>query len=402
MSSKIRGRAILTAVTIFLWGVANWFMNVAAPILSSELAAKQFENSNTSYAISRTAQFFTGAGLPTFLLLVVLVAIWWKPLKGVFAATAVLVLIMAPHANAYYDKQDWPEVYFILPHESAFYIPDVGANKESQAKFGSEEYLKENKIPAKRFTITHVKLEGSGAFRDYYVPAGRLMVVERLPYNREWVASSDRGTSAKNQAFPCQSKEGLDITVGIAIGASLTEENSPKYLYHFGVKPPTGDRDKPEVIFTSVFHSRSLEEAMEGVVRNNIQGMVCEEFTTRSFDDGNAQASAIMVAVRTKVLAYMTSLGITLDFIGWADTFAFDPVVQKAINDRYGAEKIAPVLSVLERQADIKVKEGLGAGLAKKLPSTLLVPPDMMSAIMGMGGLRAMKAPEVTSSSPTK
>ena len=239
------------------------------------------------------------------------------------------------------------------------------------------------------------------------MPAGRLIIVDRTPYNREWVGSQERGTSTKNEAFPCQSKEGLNITVGVAIAASVFEDDAPKFLHRFGVNPPEGDRTKPEVIFTSVFHSKSLREVMDTVVRNKVQALACSEFTTRTFDESNAQSAILMTKIQTNVDTYMKSVGITLDYIGWADTFVFDPTVQKAINDRYAADKIAPVLSVLQVQADIKVKEGLGEGLSKQLPSTLLVPPDVMSGIMGMVGVKPMKAHEPVSASqveatPTK
>jgi hypothetical protein len=45
-----------------------------------------------------------------------------------------LLSSLAGPAEAYYDKTDYTEAYFILPNESAFYIPDVGANRDGQAK----------------------------------------------------------------------------------------------------------------------------------------------------------------------------------------------------------------------------------------------------------------------------
>ncbi len=380
----------MTVAVVIVWRSVNWLLVGAAPIISAELAGKQFENSDASYMISRGAGFFTGSGMSVLFLLIALVAIWWKPLKGMFAVAVAIVLVTAPCAHAYYEKSDYAEAYFVLPNESAFYLPDVGANKDSQTAFGSEAYLKENKIAAKRFLIPHTKLENSGLFSNYYVPAGRLIIVDRTPYNREWVSAEDRGTSAGNQSFPCQSQDGLDITVGIAIGTSLLEENAPRYLYRFGIKAPTGDRTDPDVIFTSVLHSRSLEEAMDGVVRNNIQTLVCEEFSHRSFEDGSKEASTIMTEVRKSVTIYLTSVGITLDFIGWADTFKFDPVVQAAINDRYAAEKIAPVMATLQTKAILDALNRWNG----RLPNTVLFPPDVLT---GMAG--AIKA--VGASAPT-
>lgn len=383
------GRVVATGVLVMLWGCVNWFLNRAAPIVAANLAGKQFENNDNSYFVSELSHFFTGAGLPAVMLVALALAIWWKPLKGAFTAAAILVLLFAPSAaHAYYDKSDYAETYFILPNESAFYTPDVGANKTSQTKFGSEEYLAENKIAAKRFNLPHTKLENSGLFSNYYVPAGRLIIVDRTPYAREWVASEKRGTSGKDEGIHCQSKEGLDITVGISIGVSVLEENSPKYLFHFGTVPPKGDRTQPEVIFTSVFYARSLVEVMDGVGRNRVQTVICAEFASRTFNKGNEDAATIASDAGTKIKEELAKMGITLDFIGWGDTFMFDPTVQKAINDKYVAETLGPVMSTLQALADIRMKEGLGAGLAKRLPNTLLMPPDMMSALVGAGFLK--------------
>jgi hypothetical protein len=57
---------------------------------------------------------------------------------------------------------------------------------------------------------------------------------------------------------------GLDITVGIAIGASVYEENAAKFLFRFGVNPPVGDRTDPNVIFTSVYYGKSLAQVIDG------------------------------------------------------------------------------------------------------------------------------------------
>lgn len=359
------GRFVSTVATILVYGWVNFLLNPAATVLSGQVAGRQFEDSDISYVISVWGMnFLSNLGIPFLVLLAVLAAIWWKYLKTGWAhllavsLALVVVLMSSAPVQAYYDKYDYTEAYFILPNESAFYIPDVGANKASQAKFGSEEYLRENKIAAKRFLIPHTKLENSGLLSNYYVPAGRLIIVDRTPYNREWVASSERGTSEKNEAFPCQGKEGLNITVGVAIAASVFEDDAPKFLHRFGVNPPEGDRTKPEVIFTSVFHGKSLREVMDTVVRNKVQALVCSEFTTRIFEDGNAQSALIMGTIQTNVDTYMKSVGITLDYIGWADTFSFDPSVQNAINRKYIAsqdiliaQSLAPHTSTLQALA---------------------------------------------------
>ena len=59
-------------------------------------------------------------------------------------------------ASAYWQKTDYTEAIYIQPSQSAFWVPDTGANATNQVQFGSIEYYSNNKIPAKRFIIPHV------------------------------------------------------------------------------------------------------------------------------------------------------------------------------------------------------------------------------------------------------
>ena len=333
-------RSMLTAIAVGLYFLTTFLIAPVPSLTVGALAGKQFESSDTAYL-----QYLYGSSfyrhldiIPLIVLLVILVALWWKPLASAFKAggTALLVfcllIAMNTSASAYYNKENWPEPYLILPNESAFFIPEVGNNKDSQSKFVTEDYLKANKIPAKRFIVEHIKLPNSGYWSDFWVPAGRLMIVDRTPYHREWVKSSTRGTSTKNQGFVVQSKEGLNITLGISIAAFVTEENAPRFLFNFGVKPPAGDRTKPEIIFTSVYYGYSLTEVMDGIIRSKVQALLGNEFTKRPFEECNSQADQIMKTVQGELTEYLSSVGISLSYIGWADTFEFDPAVQDAIN----------------------------------------------------------------------
>ena len=375
-------RSVMSIAVILVYGWINYALNPVAIIGSGQIAGKQFEPSDFSYIVAQFGMdFFGHLGIPFIVLVAALAFLWWIPIKMFLStlviAAVILVAFQATPSRAYYDKSDYTEPAFILPNESAFWVPDVGDNKSSQAAFGSEQYFRDNKIAAKRFIIPHTKLEGSGLWSNYYVPAGRLVIVDRTPYSREWVDAQDRGTAAKKQGFPCQSKEGLNVTVGIAIGTSISENDAPKFLYRFGINPPPGNRADPVVLFTSILYGRSLTQVMDTVGRNKVQALVCNEIGSRSFDDDNAQATAIMENVRKAATVYLGGVGVTLDYLGWADTMNFDLAVQKAINDRYVAEKIAPVMATLTQNADNLVKEGLGRGLAAHgLPANLVAIPE--------------------------
>jgi len=388
--NRILGRAIATAAAVVLYGWINFLLHPVATIASADVAGQQFANTDASYVTSMIGiRLFGNLGIPAVVLLAAVVAIWWRPLRQwwVSGAAAIVfgVLLAAPQAQAYYDKTDYTEAYTILPNESAFWIPDAGANKDNQAQFDSEAYLQANKIAVKRFIVPHTKLQGSGSFFDFYVPAGRLIIVDRTPFSREWVEARERGTSTRNESFPCQSKEGLNISVGVSIGASVLEPNAAKYLYRFGVLPPVGDRTDPKVIFNSVFFSRKLSDVMDDVGRKKVQTLVCNEIASRSFDKANEEANQIMDAVGKAAADYFASVGITLDFIGWADTFTFDPVVQDAVNRRYIASQdqaiaaeLAPYASTIQALAAADALRSFGHKSDGRLPSTIVgLPPDL-------------------------
>jgi hypothetical protein len=393
--NHILRRAVATVVAIVLYGWINFLLHPVGMIVSSRAAGEQFADSDVGYVTSMVGiNLFSNLGIPAVVLLAVVVAIWWGPLRHWWAtvATAVMLclLLSAPQAQAYYDKNDYTEAYTILPNESAFWIPDVGANKDNQAQFESEAYLQSNKVAVKRFIVPHSKLQGSGSFFDFYVPAGRLIIVDRTPFSREWVESRQRGTSARDESFPCQSKEGLNITVGVSIGASVLEANAAKYLYRFGVLPPTGDRTDPKVIFNSVFFSRRLADVMDDVGRKKVQTLVCNEIAGRGFDQANAEANQIMAAVRTGAADYFASVGITLDFIGWADTFTFDPAVQDAVNRRYIATQdqaiaaaLAPYASTIQSLAAADALRSFGRKSDGRLPSTIVGLPTDLGTLLG-------------------
>jgi hypothetical protein len=339
--------------------------------------------------------------------LAVLAVLWWRPLRGLLRAVVLIggIAAAAHPAAAYYDKTDYTEAYTILPNESAFWIPDAGANKDNQAQIESEAYLNANKVALKRFVVPHAKLSGSGSFYDFYVPAGRLIIVDRTPYSREWVDATDRGTSKLREGFPCQSKEGLNITVGVSIGTSVAEANAAKYLYRFGVTPPQGDRSDPKIIFTSVYYSRKLADVMDDVGRKKVQTLVCDEITARSFDQANNDAVKIMESVKQKANDYFSTVGITLDFVGWADTFTFDAAVQDAVNRRYIASQdqaiaalLAPYAATIQSLAAADALRSFGHKTDGRLPTTIVgLPPELGPLMTTL--LRA--GPATSTSGPT-
>ena len=391
-------RLALTIAAILIYGWVNFLLSPVASILAADQAGKQFQNSDVSAVASYYGvNFFGHLGIPLLGLLVVLGGIWWRTAGRLLGMLAAIAVLLPSAAGAYYDKTDYTEAYTILPNETGFWIPDAGANRDNQAQFESEAYLNANRVALKRFIVPHAKLQGSGSFFDFYVPTGRLIIVDRTPFSREWVDAADRGTSHRREGFPCQSREGLNISAGVSIGASVLEQNAAKYLYRFGVVAPVGDRTDPKIIFNSVYYSRKLADVMDDVGRKKVQTLVCDEIASRTFDKANEDAVQIMQDVKQQATAYFADVGITLDFIGWADTFTFDPEVQEAVNRRYVASQdqaiaalLAPYASTIQALAAADALRAFGQKTDGRLPSTIVgLPPELgplMSTLLKSAG----------------
>lgn len=379
------GRLISTGLVGAIAATVNALVNAPATIVLGNVAGKQLEATDSGYLVTQAAFAAFGA-IQTIIAGITLLAvflIWVGPVKRWIAGLLALLLLaflVAPQpASAYYADSDYAESFMILPNESAFWLPDVGNNKDAQTKFGSEDYYAANKIAAKRFDVTtHVRLPNSGIFANKYVSPGRLIKVDRSPTTREWVKASHRGTGKNDESFPCQSKEGLDVTTGVAIGTYVTEEQAPKFLYHFGVNTPKGDPNDPNVAFTSVYYGKSLSQVMDEKIRNKVQSMVCDAMTKHSLDDANAHAADMMADIQKNVGVYLDSVGITLDFIGWADTFEFADGVQKAIDRRYIADKdktiaddMAPRVATLQALASAEGTRTVADKWNGALPSSV-------------------------------
>ena len=410
------GRVIGTVATTLLYG---WVMMVYAPqatLMTAETAANQLDNTDAGYLNAvYTMNFFSAIGtVATVLFIAILAGIWFGPVRdalrrashtfAVLAAATGVLLVGTTHGRAFFEKTDRTEIYPILPNQSAFWIPEVGAVKDKQVQMDSEAFLNDNKVQLNRFQIPHQKLTGSAgnsvfAGWDYYVPSGRLIIVDRTPFSREWVDAVDRGTAARKEGIPCQSKEGLNVTVGVAIGASVSQANAARYLFRFGVLPPKGEvkgtadsvENDGRIIFTSVYYSRSVQNVMDDFGRKKIQELICDQITSRTFDKVNEEAKLIKDTAAKQIVDFFAGYGITIDFVGWADTFTFDKEVQDAVNRLYIAKqdeeigrRLQPYTDVIKAMAQAQAQRSFGDKTDGRLPTTFFgMPPEVVGPLLG-------------------
>jgi hypothetical protein len=230
-------------------------------------------------------------------------------------------------------------------------------------------------------------------FGGYVVPAGRLILVDRRPYHREWTAPGRGTDKGSDESFHCQTNDGLNVDVEISISTYVTEDNAAKFLYFFGVKSdPNEDRSDPNNIFRSVYHGYSLTEVMDGVARGNVHNSVCDEMSKYALADANKHMYDIMQDIRKNTATYLIQKGITLDYIGWAGTWAFDPSIQAAVNrnfestqDQAVAKALAPYADTLMNLAFVEATREISQKWNGALPTTLsglwLFPSSLLDGV---------------------
>jgi hypothetical protein len=405
MSTLIRAGLSLGAVATYV-GLSR-LASIEAGLAAGRSAVEQMSDSNLApLKTSAAADLASGSSLPFLALLAVLALVWLVPGRRAPLAAGLLGLgfATAPEpSRAYFSKYDYGEYIEILPNQSAFMIPESGDTKTTQAQFGSERFLSESKVAAKRVQIPHTKLPNTGTLSDYYVPAARLIVVDRTPVSREWTTSTSRGTSSADQGFRFETADSIGLSTSVVISAFVKEEDAAKFLYWFGTKPAAQDTD--EARFASVLYGRSLAEVVDGNVHRTVQAALAREFGKRTTDDAIHQKAEIMAAVEKAVVDQFAPMGITVTTLGFADELSFEnAAIQAAIDETFMANKRAQsaqaqlaTLPIQERILDMEIRRsdaqarqtlaGRWNGNASGfLPSWIVIPSDLVGMIKGWFG----------------
>lgn len=207
----------------------------------------------------------------------------------------------------------------IKPNETAFLIPLEGNTKMDQNKFMSEEFLKQNKLAAKRITIPQrTKSTGRWWWEYEWIPTVLLITVDRQPVAREWTQSGKEAT-LRNSAIKVESTDGIGFGVGVTITAEIPEEYAAKYQYNFGGK--------------------ELSKVADENIRPIVQSALSREFGTRHLEDSRSEKKEIFSLASKEVIEFFDKKGIKITNIGYSDGMAFDdPHIQASINDNFKRE----------------------------------------------------------------
>jgi hypothetical protein len=249
-------------------------------------------------------------------------------IKASAAKAALLVLTVALLLDGTGCKQyDRPEYVEIDTSETGFLIPLEG-DSAAQAKFQSEDYLKERKVAAKRVQILHRwSQEGRLEMSGRWIPMVRLIKVNRSPITREWTTEqTPTGTSVqrKDRAIWIESADSVGFSMGFACTAFIAEDDAARFLYWY----PSG----------------SLADVMDNEIRARIQQVAAEVAAKYSLDGLRARKQEIADAVKKDVTTFFQNRGVTVTTIGMFGGMTYEnPEIQRAIDQTFIAQQLKVV-----------------------------------------------------------
>jgi hypothetical protein len=258
-----------------------------------------------------------------------------------------------------------PVLAEISNSQEGFLIELEGEN--AQADTSAEEYLKSRLVQQKRIEIPYRwkqtwRLANSGK----WIPSARLVIVDRAPENRLWVADRDKGTSNKDEAIWLESKDSVSFSTGIAITARIeNRDDAIKFLANYPARPQ-GNSD-PEATFQ--VKVSSLAQIMDEEIKNKVQEILADKANEYNMDDLRDEKTMIMNSVRTECREFFKERGITITTLGMAGGFTYaNPQIQEAIDEVFEAQQdkqvaIAEAAAAQERKEALKLE---GEGEAQK------------------------------------
>jgi hypothetical protein len=327
MSTTTKIVVFAVAILIAL-SVEQLWLNTAQPALATYVAVEQLKESDTAFRQLRLFENYKDA-TQTVLIVAVIFLGWWlarRPRKTRRDWPQLLVMggLLSLGLTGCVRPFDMPEYSEIDTSETGFLIPLEG-NSGAQAKFQSEEYLRELKVAAKRVQITHRwSQEGRLPNSGRWIATVRLIKVNRSPVTREWTAEASTGTTAKNQAIWVESSDSVGFSMGFTCTAFIPEEEAARFLYWY----PSG----------------SLAGVMDTEVRGRIQQMAAEIAAKYPLDALRSRKQEISDAVKQDITKFFAQRGVVITTVGMFGGMTYENgEIQKAIDNTIIAQQLKVV-----------------------------------------------------------
>ena len=211
----------------------------------------------------------------------------------------------------------------IKPNETCWVIPLDGSAQSGQVKFNSIEFLNEKKIGSKRIMIDKVERKiGRMPWDIEWIPAVRVITVDRSLVTREWTDTIDTGTSQKREGIGVVTKDSVQLRIGLTITASIDEDDASTYLYYHG--------------------ERALADVIDQNIRSFAVAELTKEYSQMSLSEAQTNGAGIYAKLFNDSKETFKLKGITIQYLGNAEGLSYaDPKVQEAINGSYKASQDA-------------------------------------------------------------
>lgn len=327
--NTVKKLMVFGLISLVLVSLESVWLGALEPRLSTALAVAQLNGGNTAFVQLRTFEACRIIGHTIVIVSLLATALWlFRPrprnlvrrLPGqsliIFAACCTLSSCMRPYDTPEYAEIDTSETGFLVPLEG---------DSASQAKFQSEEYLRNLKVAAKRVQITHRwSQEGRFYGSGRWIPTVRLVKVNRSPVTREWTAETGSGTSAKNEAIWIESADSVGFSMGFTCTAFIAEEAAAKFLYWY----PSG----------------SLAGVMDTEARGRIQQISAEVAARYPLDSLRERKQEIADAVKKDLIQFFFARGVTVTTVGMFGGMTYENAeIQKAIDNTIIAQQLKVV-----------------------------------------------------------
>lgn len=213
------------------------------------------------------------------------------------------------------------DVKVIGPNETAWVIPLDVSSKDNQAKFNSVEFLNSRKVAAKRVMIDKVDRSIGRFYWDIeWIPAVRVITVDRSLVTREWTDDDKSGTSKSKEGIQVNTRDNIGLTLGLTITVSIDEDDASTYLYYHGEKP--------------------LAKVTDENIRSYAVAELNKAVSAMDLVDFQKHQSEIYNKLFTNSVAVFKEKGITIQYLGNAEGWHFSNAsIQESINKSFIAQQ---------------------------------------------------------------
>jgi regulator of protease activity HflC (stomatin/prohibitin superfamily) len=333
----MKRKTIIAIILLAILGVAHSFVaDLVHPTIAPQLAVNAVSGGNADANALRGYNSTAAAFNWTIDIAFTIIAVWWlatavPAIVAMFRKTGgktsliLLGLVPALFLTGCMQAYDKPEFDEIANNETGFLFPLEG-DTSNQAKFQSEEFLKQAKVASKRVQITHRWVQDGRMNNDgHYIPTVRLVKVDRSPVTREWKAPEDSNGhalkgAANDTAIWIESGDSVGFSMGFNCTAYVKEEDAAKFLYWY----PSG----------------SLAQVMDQEIRARVQANAAEVAAKYGLDILRSKKQEIADQVRQDVTTFFSNRGITITTIGMFGGMTYEnPKIQEAIDNVFVAQQ---------------------------------------------------------------